>query len=97
MSVRTFCILGLFSWTFCHHGRFATTDVLSPRMFCHHGRFVATDVMTPDVLTLRMLCDERFVTGRFVTGRFVGESAIRPTTLHTRSFKDWTCFPGMDL
>ncbi len=47
---------------------------MSPRMFCHHGRFVATDVLTPDVLALRMLCDERFATGRFVTGRFVGES-----------------------
>jgi hypothetical protein len=45
-------------------------------MFWHHGRFVATDVMTPDILTLWMLCDGRFVTGRFVTGRFVGESLI---------------------
>jgi hypothetical protein len=69
-----FVFKDVFSWTFCHHGRFVTTDVLSPRMFCHHGRFVATDVLTPDVLTLRMLCDGRFVTGCFVTGRFVGES-----------------------
>jgi hypothetical protein len=57
---------------FCHHGHFVTTDV------CHHGCFVATDVLTPDVLTLRMLCDRRFVTGCFVTGRFVSESMKCP-------------------
>jgi hypothetical protein len=58
--------------TFCPHGCFVPTDVLSD------GRFVPTDVLSDgrfvamDILSPRMFCPHgRFVHGHFVSGHFV--------------------------
>jgi hypothetical protein len=65
------------------HGRFVSTDILSPRTFCptdvmSHGCFVPTDILSDgrfvstDVLSPRTFCPHgRFVHGRFVSGHFV--------------------------
>jgi hypothetical protein len=45
LYLRTF-----FSLTFCHHGCFVTTDVLSPRMFCRYERFDTGRFDSPDVM-----------------------------------------------
>ncbi len=81
--------------TFCPHGHFVPTDILSA------GRFVLTDVLSnwrfvcPDVLSPRTFClYGRFVPGRFVSGCFVWAPSNSLPMAGT--FELLNCSVGMD-